>query len=123
MRPEEWRRFAELAAEFEPLKWRVYPLAGRHILDLNWIHAPEYGFLLFAGLTKAGLLGNLRQCKRCSKWFPATKRKKNFCTADCQSAFWEEYRRTEAGRKEMAVYMSWLRRQRKQKSKTRRMKR
>jgi hypothetical protein len=122
-RRRRWARAREILEELENarvnlFKWGIAPLKTprrRHVLHMTWNRNVGYALLQLSDVSKAGLVGNLRECKlpRCRKWFLATKGRQQFCSPDCQAEFWDDYRHTEAGKEEMREYMRCYRRGRK----------
>lgn len=126
------KRLHAILSQLPAMRWAVV-----HQDDEVWaldLHHDKLINLIFehlSGVTRAGLLERLQQCRKCGRWFGARRAKKVFCSPDCQADFWEAYRKTPAGRKEQRERMRRARASKrttsrtasKQKSKSRRFKR
>ena len=103
---EAWSELRQILNGLTPLEWEVLPFGWGYALDFDAVSPRERAFLFLSAVTLAGLLDRVRACKKCSKWFVARREKKTFCTAICQSEFWESYRRTPRGKEEQAGRMA-----------------
>ena len=103
---EAWQKLQRILDSLAPLKWEILPFGLGYVVEPDAPTPLERAFLLLSEVTLAGLLDRVRECKKCSKWFAARRQGKVFCSADCQATYWEDYRKTPAGKREQAKRMA-----------------
>jgi len=89
----------------KPIRARLRSL-GRQGLDLAPVADRDYAAFSLRDVFNAGLLGQVRECRECRKWFFAKNPKRDFCSEKCRVRWWQK---TPAGKKARREYMRDLR--------------
>jgi hypothetical protein len=71
-------------------------------LDLVGFADRDYAALLLHDLSISGLLGRIRECPGCGRWFFAENEKQKVCSDTCRVKCWQK---TPVGRAKRAAYM------------------
>jgi uncharacterized C2H2 Zn-finger protein len=49
--------------------------------------------------SRAGLLHSFLRCHRCNRWFESSRKTQKYHSAKCQRSEWQDFRKTEEGRR------------------------